>query len=931
MKVFIWGSCVSRDCFNYPSSSSLELVKYHARCSCVSAMSNPVSLTGINIDAIASEFKRQAVIDDFQKQLLLDLETTEFDILLIDFIDERLALKIDDEGRVITVSAELQETGSVALDDSLVYVGNEKRFSLWHEAWNKFMEFCDRHGIKDKIVLNCVRWADHMENGEPVSQFTQSYIARHNAFLERIYEVVKKDIPESRHICYSDDFLVANSKHRWGISPFHYIDSLYEYTNHCLYGMYPVPASLRDRIYKSFVRYEFDEKKDDIARFISNGQQEKTSEGVLINFTEKDKYYYFRAILPTKIYGNGMAVTFRIMGWKEGYHYSLGYVHDGKQYKVNGKHLLDGQWYTIVCAKRDIVFSLDNPDAGNGKDLLQDIRFVFFGEFENKASIEIRDICVWEELENWDELLMLETHPIEERQVLLNKLANYIRDANPDADELYEHFVKDGSMPIHKINLPWKVEESYPEQFWEVGTFSWSWLCLHPVQLCTLRAYDKKDIGALCAAREFAAMWLDHFFRKEQSLPSEWHEHGTAERTISLLFLYLLGQEYDFDWRFMSRIKIAVILHARLLCSEAFYVRHQRIRFHNHGMFQDMALFLAGMVFAELPGAEYWRATGIGRLKDMLDAIYPCEEDFRISYENSFGYHCAGYTIIEKLARLTSFSSDGAYFMQEAKKIQAWADVLRYSTRQFPAFGDTFRGGTGERYQHKSRPDNAFYLMKKSGYAVIRGHHDDSFFTVVFIASSRSSTHKHCDNLSFTLYFDGIEWLIDPSFYNHEYAKGISKYLRSPEAHNMIYIPGMEYSIAPGLCQIDGKFDGNNFKLHGEHSCYEEISVKRSMDGQLDKLSLTITDCVRPPVPDMRMRLHCGEKIQAEVCPEGIHLSHPESRYQLFIRCAQPCTVLHSQQNSGIAGTGFCQYSEIVTLEFNCAEVNKIKWSIEAI
>lgn len=231
MKVFIWGSCVSRDCFNYPSSSSLELVKYHARCSCVSAMSKPFSLTGINIDAIANKFKRQAVIDDFQKQLLPDLETTEFDILLIDFIDERFALKIDDEGRVVTVSAELQETGSVALDDSLVYVGDEKRFSLLHEAWNKFMEFCDRHGIRDKIVLNCVRWADHMENGEPVSQFTQNYIARHNAFLERIYEVVKKDIPESRHICYSDELLVANSKHRWGISPFHYIDNLYNYTN----------------------------------------------------------------------------------------------------------------------------------------------------------------------------------------------------------------------------------------------------------------------------------------------------------------------------------------------------------------------------------------------------------------------------------------------------------------------------------------------------------------------------------------------------------------------------------------------------------------------------------------------------------------------------------------------------------------------------
>lgn len=228
-KVFIWGSSVSRECVNY-SLSSFDIVACHVRSSCASAMSKPVPLSGVNLDAVSSTFKQQTIINDFQKKLLVDLETTEFDVLLIDFIDERFALKIYEEGRIVTASAELQETGSVTLDNSLVYVGDEKRFSLWHEAWDKFMDFCDRHGIRDKIVLNCVYWADHMENGEPVSHVTQNYIARNNAFLDRIYEVVKEDIPESRCICYSDGLIVANSKHRWGISPFHYIDDVYEYS-----------------------------------------------------------------------------------------------------------------------------------------------------------------------------------------------------------------------------------------------------------------------------------------------------------------------------------------------------------------------------------------------------------------------------------------------------------------------------------------------------------------------------------------------------------------------------------------------------------------------------------------------------------------------------------------------------------------------------
>ena len=93
MKVFIWGSCVSRDCFNYFPSSSFNIVKYHRSCSCVSAMSRSVPLEGVNIDAIENKFKQKSVIYDFKKQLLLDLETTEFDILLIDFIYVGLSIK----------------------------------------------------------------------------------------------------------------------------------------------------------------------------------------------------------------------------------------------------------------------------------------------------------------------------------------------------------------------------------------------------------------------------------------------------------------------------------------------------------------------------------------------------------------------------------------------------------------------------------------------------------------------------------------------------------------------------------------------------------------------------------------------------------------------------------------------------------------------
>lgn len=664
---------------------------------------------------------------------------------------------------------------------------------------------------------------------------------------------------------------------------------------------------------------------------ISNGNQEKKNNCIRILFTEKDKYYYFRALLPKKINCTGIAITFRIIGWNKDFYYSFGYLYDNKHYKIKGKHLIDSHWYTIICSKHDLVFKLDNPDIDSNIDYLQDIRFILCGDFDKEASIEIRAIYAWQEIENWNIYLSLDNICIGDKKILLKKLANYIRNSNSDADNQYKQFKRYGTMPISKFNLNWHVEQTFPEHFWEVGTFSWSWLCLHPVTLCLLRAYDKKDVGALCAAREFAAVWLDHFFTKEEAFPMEWHEHAVAERTISLLFLYMFGHEYSFDWRIMSRIKIAVILHARLLCSEVFYVRHQKIRFHNHGIFQDLALLLSSLIFAEIPGADYWRFIAIERLKEMLNAIYQLDGIFRISYENSYGYHCAGNTIYENLAQFVPLPTDKEYFIQEAKKIQSWTDLLSYSTRQYPAFGDTFRTSIGERYQHKIRPNKTFQLMEHSGYAVIRGHHEKTFFTLIFIASSLSSIHKHCDNLSFTLYFDGIEWLIDPSFYNHEYTKGISKYLRSPEAHNNIYIPNLNYSISPGLCKLEGKYNNKTFNLYGKHFCYEHVVVSRAIEGNFDKLTVKIIDTVQPSKFDTRMRLHCGENIYTTKSSNGVYLNHPESDYSLFIRCPQPCTILHGQQNGGIAGTNFCSYSEIDSLEFHCLEMSKIEWSIEVI
>ena len=222
MKIFIWGSCCSRDIFNFPLTSHFQVVSYHARHSCVSAMSSPVKLKNINLNSLKSVFKQRVIVDDFSKTLLQDLKNLEYDILLIDFIDERFPLKKYDDG-VITVSSELQETQSVELDESLIYVGSEERFSLWYKAWNAFIDFCIKYNIKDKIIINRLYWAQV----DKKTAFSTSYISKNNAFLKRIYDTVSMYIPKYRHIDYHKNLIVSKQDHRWGIAPsitkMHYI------------------------------------------------------------------------------------------------------------------------------------------------------------------------------------------------------------------------------------------------------------------------------------------------------------------------------------------------------------------------------------------------------------------------------------------------------------------------------------------------------------------------------------------------------------------------------------------------------------------------------------------------------------------------------------------------------------------------------------
>jgi len=212
-RFFIYGSCVTRDAFAL--EHEFELVNYIARSPFGSAFAEPPKDLDVELQSIQSPFQRRMVRADVSKQLDGLLRDSDFDYLLVDLIDERIRL-MPYQDTVIAYSTELQKTGTSATSDQLLRVGSDDYYARWTAGLQRLLAACPA----SKIIVNRVFWATVTDEG--VDLPNQVEIAHHNTVLNRLYDDLAAH-PEIRFIDYPERLLVADSKHRWGPAPYHFV------------------------------------------------------------------------------------------------------------------------------------------------------------------------------------------------------------------------------------------------------------------------------------------------------------------------------------------------------------------------------------------------------------------------------------------------------------------------------------------------------------------------------------------------------------------------------------------------------------------------------------------------------------------------------------------------------------------------------------
>lgn len=965
-RVLIFGSCVSRDIFNIKDLKSHSVIDYFARSSFSSAL-KPTIVTdnySINLD---SAFQRRIVHSDLTKKFPLTLESLPYDQLLIDLIDERFDLFAFHTGGVCTLSNELIAGGFECRADlgRVVKSGSDEFFKLWEEGWCKFVEILSRTGKLDSLRVNRVFWAEKNENGGDFSpSYSQRGISEANKFLERLYERIALDIDFSQFICFDNNLLVGSIHHKWGLSPFHYIDDYYRQALRLLSKDDRKPPSvLSDRILEDWSEFFASDKDESIPEgyigldsISGNCNPGLSRNHIECNFQGEEGTYQFRFKLPKSQLSNGVSARFRLHGWKSLRYVGVGYTHQNVFRHVKITNAARDQWIDFSIGHGDIAFGLQNEWANPPATEINDIRIYLRGTpSDDGATLDVEKLWCWRETESkpetWfsnhreNKTCTQDVAPLTPvRPELLDIVYAYLNKCFRSSEAQAQLFLTGGCCPLYgETALVWPSEQVLPNDLDKVGTYQFSWHALHPATILMVSSRESGELSPIFSAREFVTNWLDRsYFQPDANKKFAWYDHGTAERLLALVLMWAVGVEHKFDYRFMVRLRSAIFRHGQLLDSELFYASHQPTRYHNHAWFQDIALMATALALPDFPCANRWLETALSRLTDQLDTLIVRDNGFAVFVENSIGYHQGVQRLVEFAGDLVSLTGRESHIPDVARELSQFSDFLRYPDNRAPAQGDTFRrsnasGSDVRRIKAYANPVCA--ILPKAGYGIVKGNHDGVPFMLTLLATSLCRTHKHEDNLSFTLFFDGIEWLIDPSFYSHEYKAPIPAYLRSAVAHNALVVPGRSYSIEPGVATLGGQTENCEFMMGGGHRAYEGVVVKRDIRGRIDRLEFEFIDIATTELGqesgDLYLMFHCGEQVQAMLDGQDLLLSHPDSRFQLALRLpSDRCQISFDESEGntirGITGLGFMQHTAINTISCHLPFNAPLHWSLRA-
>lgn len=227
----IFGSCVTRDTFEFSPPPGVDLRLYIARQSWCSVGKN-CELKQLRSAKLHSQFAQTNFIGDLQGDALRRIERTLIRFpeafLLIDLVDERGGFWQGPRDEVATFNYEGAHAGlyqEMPEGWHRVKFGTIPYGLAFLESSQRLKNRLSELKIWDRTAIVAARWALETDRGEPAGSSMQLEPAKANEYYDAYYGLLETEGWQLLRPSESEP--VAHENHKWGKAPFHYGEDHY--------------------------------------------------------------------------------------------------------------------------------------------------------------------------------------------------------------------------------------------------------------------------------------------------------------------------------------------------------------------------------------------------------------------------------------------------------------------------------------------------------------------------------------------------------------------------------------------------------------------------------------------------------------------------------------------------------------------------------
>lgn len=321
-----------------------------------------------------------------------------------------------------------------------------------------------------------------------------------------------------------------------------------------------------------------------------------------------------------------------------------------------------------------------------------------------------------------------------------------------------------------------------------------------------------KEVKYLDKAKEYIENWV-HFSSENTGSNMVWYDHPTAQRIqVIIYYLYLSKDIHEIDeTKYINILKY----HSMFLADNKNY------RKNNHGLMMDRSLMILGNILKDdfIFNIGYYRS---------IETFWYSFSYTGLHLENSPEYHNMVTNMYLELQKYLSLSGKtyGSTIVAIISRATALKNIFTKPNKIIPSLGDSGNGLT------KINKNYENFIDYEAGLAIIQEDKNEFFLT--FISGYATITHKHIDDLSFTLFYKGKDFFVDPGKYSYS-KHPYRRYVKSFKGHSGIYINNTNYKITDKnrlvkKVYLNHHFENVNYTLvKGTNESYAEGDLSRTI------------------------------------------------------------------------------------------------------